>query len=191
MAKLKPIEYFTAWKKNWSFINPYDVSWPWKQKFVIFTITKFHDLPGFPGGNPEVKDPSEWPWVNKWVKKETQIWPGEVFLPQHVAWDRRVPRGRDLGRRVHWFRIHASHVCHAGVVADVVVHHGGEGWREAETSRGKKGRWFHQVTTENMLHGWLLLQICVQGPEWTHAEVPNMSKYLHWQVNKCQLAGNL
>ncbi len=81
---------------------------------------------------------SEWLWVNRWVNP--WLWPGEVLLPQHVAWDWGVPRGGDLGRRVRWFRLHASHVGHAGVVSDVVVHHGGEGWREAETSKGKKGQ---------------------------------------------------
>lgn len=116
----------------------------------------------------------------------TQIWPGEVLLPQHVAWDWRVPRGRDLGWGVHWFLFHASHVSHAGVVADVVVYHGGEGWREAEASRGKKGRWFHQVTTENQvisIQRWMVLQVCVQCPKLTHAAVPKMWEYLLWRVN--------
>lgn len=91
-------------------------------------------------------------WVNSW------LWPGEVLFPQHVPWNRGVPRGSDLGWLVYWFRLHAPHVGHAGVVSDVVVHHGGKGWREAETNKEKKGRWFHQVATEDQF----MSKMCVQ-----------------------------
>lgn len=60
--------------------------------------------------------------------------PREVFLPKHVAGYGRVPWRGHLGWRVYWFWLHCPHV----VVADVVVHHGGEGWREGQASRGKE-----------------------------------------------------
>lgn len=60
--------------------------------------------------------------------------PREVFLPQHVAGNWRVPGRGDLRRRIHWLGLHRAHV----VVADMVVHHGGEGWREGQASRGKR-----------------------------------------------------
>lgn len=66
--------------------------------------------------------------------------PCEVFLPHHVAGNWRVPGRGDLGRRVHWFGFHCAHV----VVADVVVHHGGEGWGEGQANRGKE----RMITTQ-------------------------------------------
>lgn len=60
--------------------------------------------------------------------------PGEVLLPQHVARNRWVPGRGDLGRLVHWLGLHRPQI----VVADMVVYHGGEGWREGQTSRGKE-----------------------------------------------------
>lgn len=68
--------------------------------------------------------------------------PREVFLPQHVAGNWRVPGRGDLGRRVHGLRLHCPHV----VVADVVVHHGRKGWREGHASRGKE----KMITTQAM-----------------------------------------
>lgn len=56
-----------------------------------------------------------------------------------MAGDWGVPGGSDLGGLVHRLGLHGPHVGHAGVVADVVVDHGGKGWREGETSRGKGG----------------------------------------------------
>lgn len=67
--------------------------------------------------------------------------PCEVFLSQHVTGNWRVPGRGDLGRRVHWLGLHRPHV----VVADVVVHHGGKGWREGQASRGKE----HMITQHN------------------------------------------
>lgn len=66
--------------------------------------------------------------------------PGEVFLPHHVAGNWRVPGRGDLGRWVHWLGVHCPQV----VVADMVVHHGGEGWREGQASRGKE----RMITTQ-------------------------------------------
>lgn len=60
--------------------------------------------------------------------------PCEVFLSKHVARNWWVPRRGDLRGRVRWLRFHCPHV----VVADMVVHHGGEGWRESQTNRGKE-----------------------------------------------------
>lgn len=60
--------------------------------------------------------------------------PCEVFLPQHVAGNRRVPGRGDLRWRIHRLGLHCAQV----VVTDMVVHHGGEGWREGQASRGKK-----------------------------------------------------
>lgn len=75
------------------------------------------------------------------VSEESHSWgepvcslPCEVFLPHHVAGNGRVPGRGDLGRRVNWLGFHSPHVA----VADVVVHHGGEGWREGQASRGKE-----------------------------------------------------
>lgn len=73
--------------------------------------------------------------------------PREVFLPHHVAGNGRVPGRGNLGRRVHWFRLHRPHV----VVADVVVHHGGEGWREGQTNKGKERMITTQVQQEHSL----------------------------------------
>lgn len=72
--------------------------------------------------------------------------PCEVFLPHHVAGNWRVPGRGDLGRWVHWLRFHCPHV----VVADVVVYHGGEGWREGQTSRGKE----RMITTQHKRNNW-------------------------------------
>lgn len=66
--------------------------------------------------------------------------PCEVFLPHHVAGNRRVPGRGDLGWRVHWLWLHRPHV----VMADVVVHHCWEGWREGQASRGKE----RMITTQ-------------------------------------------
>lgn len=66
--------------------------------------------------------------------------PCEVFLPQHVAGNRRVPGWGDLWWRIHRLGLHCAQV----VVADMVVHHGGEGWREGQASRGKK----RMITTD-------------------------------------------
>lgn len=66
--------------------------------------------------------------------------PCEVFLPQHVAGDRRIPGRGHLGWWVHWLGLHCPHI----VVADVVVHHCGEGWREGQASRGKE----RMITTQ-------------------------------------------
>lgn len=72
---------------------------------------------------------------NVWGEEEPVCnLPREVFLPQHVAGNRRVPGRGDLGRRVHRLGLHCPHV----VVADMVVDHGGEGWREGQASRGKE-----------------------------------------------------
>lgn len=60
--------------------------------------------------------------------------PGEVLLPQHVAGNRWVPGWGHLGRLVHWLGLHRPKI----VVADMVVYHGGEGWREGQASRGKE-----------------------------------------------------
>lgn len=70
---------------------------------------------------------------HSWKKPVFNL-PREVFLPHHVAGNGRVPGRGDLGWRVHWLGFHSPHV----VVADVVVHHGGEGWREGQASRGKE-----------------------------------------------------
>lgn len=66
--------------------------------------------------------------------------PCEIFLPQHVAGNWRVPGRGNLGRRVDWLGLHCPQV----VVADMVVHHGGEGWREGQASRGKE----RMITTQ-------------------------------------------
>lgn len=66
--------------------------------------------------------------------------PGEVFLPEHGAGNWRIPGRGDLGWRVHWLGLHCPQV----VVADMVVHHGGEGWREGQASKGKE----RMITTQ-------------------------------------------
>lgn len=77
-----------------------------------------------------------------WREEAARNLPCEVFLPQHVAGDRRVPGRGDLRWWIHRFGLHCAQV----VVADMVVHHGGEGWREGQASRGKK----RMITT----HAW-------------------------------------
>lgn len=115
--------------------------------FLSLETLKFPDIYRLSLNMGTLKWRSEWAWVNRWVN--SWLWPGEVFLPQHVSWDRWVPRWGNLGWLVHWFRLHAPHVGHAGIVSDVVVHHGGEGWREAETSKREKSRWFYQVAIKD------------------------------------------
>lgn len=74
--------------------------------------------------------------------------PREVFLPKHVAWHRRVPRRGDLRRWIHRLRLHSPHV----IVADVVVYHGGKGWREGQASRGKERMIKTQASQEVKQH---------------------------------------
>lgn len=81
---------------------------------------------------------------HSWKKPVFNV-PREVFLPHHVAGNGRVPGRGDLGWRVHWLGFHSPHVA----VADVVVHHGGEGWREGQASRGKERMITTPVQQEN------------------------------------------